>query len=514
MKKRNEICTIPSFKQLLLSSILLAAFSAEAHALPGDLIKATPPYRLKSTRGTASNVGGLTPAQVITAYNFSSIPAQGEGQVIAIVDAYDDPNAEADLATFNTSFNLPACTTANGCFQKLYGNGIKPAGDPGWGVEISLDIQWAHAIAPKAKIILVEATTNSFSDLFQAINVGIKNGATVVSLSWGSNEFTGENTYDSVFNRPLVTFTAASGDNGHGVWYPAASPYVIGVGGTTLSVNSTGNYLSEKAWGGSGGGISTVETEPSYQLNFPIPNNPSKFRGEPDVAYNADPNTGFAIYDSYGQGGWLVIGGTSAGSPQWAALIAIAQSSVPSLMVGINSTLYNIAKNSLSTTFHDITTGSNGNCGTLCNAVPGYDYVTGLGTPQAAALIAAITGTTPPPPPPPPPSQDPAKQLENDFHKTRLGKYATCTATATLVTCIVPGSTVLISNTLPDSTLNTLVAKSVTTMQTDVIAINPTAYAKLTCQLQPNSMQIINYNATSKYAVFNGLCTDPLPFPT
>jgi len=503
-------------KKTILTACFLAILNMQAYALPSDNIKATPPYRLKSTKATLVNVSGLTPAQVLTAYNFSSISSQGQGITIAIVDAYDDPNAESDLNAFSSNFNLPACTTANGCFKKIYANGTQPAGSTGWGIEISLDIQWAHAIAPQAKIMLVEANSNSFTDLFKAINVAVQNGATIVSLSWGSNEFANETGYDSNFNLPNVTFTAASGDSGHGVWYPASSPFVIGVGGTTLKVNVDGSYLGETAWSGSGGGISVYEPQPSYQSNFNLPNNPSSLRGEPDVSYNADPNTGFAIYDTYGYGGWLVIGGTSAGSPQWAALIARAQSSVTTPLVGINSLLYTIAKSNYSTNFYDITTGSNGSCGVLCNAGTSYDYVTGLGSPQAAALVATMTGSTPPPPPPPPPSQDPAKQLQNDFHTTRLGKYATCSATANLVTCNVPSSTIAISSTRPDSDLNTLVAQSITTIQSDVIAVNPVAYAKLTCTLLSGSMQIINpsNNPAQKYAVYTALCTDGLPFPT
>lgn len=513
MRKSWNHGIAPPSKKLILASVLLSVLSVQAYALSGDNIKAKHPYVLKSTLATPTYVSGFAPAQITTAYNFTSISNQGEGQVIALVDAFDDPNAEADLGVFSSNFNLPACTTANGCFQKIYASGTKPTGDTGWGIEISLDVQWAHAIAPKAKIILVEAASNSFSDLFQAINVAIQKGATVVSMSWGGDEFVGENSYDSTFNVPDVTFTAASGDGGHNIWYPAVSPNVIGVGGTTLSVNAAGKYLSESAWSGSGGGISTVETEPSYQLNLPIPNNPNKFRGAPDVSYNANPNTGFAVYDSYGYGGWLIIGGTSAGSPQWAALIAIAKSSASTQLTGINATLYTLAKSNYSTDFHDITSGSNGSCGTICDAEVGYDYVTGIGTPQAGALIAAIAGTTPPPPPPPPPPQEPAQQLQNDFHKTRLGTYATCTATASLVTCIVPASTQAISNSEPDSVLDTMVTENLATMQKDVIAVNPTDYSKLTCQLQSGSMEIINNSSTTKYAVFSGLCEDPLPFP-
>ncbi len=380
----------------IFASILLTAFNA--HAMPanntitGDNIRAIAPYRIKPN--TPSFLpSGFSPAQIIKAYTINSIPNQGAGQTIAIVDAYDDPNAEADLGVFSTTFGLPACTTANGCFKKVYGSGTQPTGDTGWGVEISLDVQWVHAIAPLAKIILVEAASNSFTDLFQAINVAVQNGASVVSMSWGGGEFSGETSYDSTFNVPNVTFTASTGDNGTGILYPAISPNVIGCGGTTLTLDSSGNYSSETAWSGSGGGISAYEPEPSYQSGLPIPNNPNKLRGVPDVSYNADPNTGVSVYDSYGQNGWMVIGGTSAAAPQWAALIAIAKASATSSLTNINSTLYTLAKSNYSGLYHDVTSGSNGSCGTNCTAQVGYDYVTGIGSPKAAALVQALTGS-------------------------------------------------------------------------------------------------------------------------
>ncbi|HEY7389834.1 MAG TPA: S8 family serine peptidase, partial [Bryobacteraceae bacterium] len=207
---------------------------------------------------------GIYPAQMSKTYGFSSVAYQGAGQTIAIVDAFDDPNIEADLAAFNSQFSLPACSTANGCFQKVYAAGVQPVGSSNWGLEISLDVEWAHSLAPLAKILLVEAATNSDADLFHAVDVAVANGASVVSMSWGGPEYIGETLADSHFNLPHVTFVASSGDNGHGVQYPAASPYVIGVGGTSLYQNN-GNYLGELVWTGSGGGISQYEPKPAYQ---------------------------------------------------------------------------------------------------------------------------------------------------------------------------------------------------------------------------------------------------------
>jgi len=371
-------------KTILLIPILLSL--STAYALPTVSNIAYPPYIIKPNT-PATYASGLTPSKIKLAYSFTNLPFQGAGQTIAIVDAYDDPKAEADLGVFSKNFRLAACTTANGCFKKVYAAGSKPAGNAGWGVEISLDIQWAHAIAPKAKIILVEAKDSSFNSLFQAISVAITQGATVVSMSWGGSEFAQETGFDSTFNVPNVVFTASSGDGGHGTIYPSVSPNVIAVGGTTLTVDASGNYLSENAWSGSGGGVSVYEKEPTYQTNFPLPNNPQNLRGVPDISYNADPNSGFSVYDSYGQPGWMVIGGTSAGSPQIAAMIAVAKSGTSKKLTTVNSSLYAIGKSQYLANFHPITTGTNGSCGYYCTAIFGYNYVTGIGTPQAASLV-------------------------------------------------------------------------------------------------------------------------------
>ncbi|HLZ92088.1 MAG TPA: S53 family peptidase [Candidatus Acidoferrum sp.] len=331
------------------------------------------------------------------AYGFDQITNQGSGQIIGIVDAYDDPNIESDLGVFDSQFGLTACTSGNGCFQKIYASGSKPRTNAGWSLEMSLDVEWSHAIAPQAKIILVEAASNSFANLLQAVDVAVQNGASVVSMSFGGSEFSSEASNDTHFAVNGVTFTASSGDSGNGVEYPAASPDVVAVGGTTLNIGSDGSYISETAWSGSGGGQSAYEAEPSYQANYPIPNDPSGVRGVPDVAYDADPNTGFSVYDTVryqGQSGWFQVGGTSAGAPQWAALFAIANS----LRVGagkatLSSTgtaVYSVAKANYSLNLHDITSGTNGSCGTLCTATTGYDYVTGLGSPQANNIITAL----------------------------------------------------------------------------------------------------------------------------
>jgi len=357
---------------------------------------ARPPFHIKGNARTAPT--GLSPAQTRHAYGFDLVANQGAGQTIGIVDAYDDPNIESDLGVFDTQFGLPACTSGNGCFQKIYAAGSKPRANAGWALEISLDVEWAHAIAPQAKIILVEAATNSFANLLSAVDVAVQHGASVVSMSFGGSEFSSETSNDSHFSVNGVTFTASSGDSGNGVEFPAASPGVLAVGGTTLTIDSNGNYVSEAAWSGSGGGQSAYEAEPFFQANYPIPNDPNGKRGVPDVAYDANPSSGFSVYDTVkynGQSGWFQVGGTSAGAPQWAALLAIVNSMrVTAGMATLNGTdtaVYNVAAAATySTNYHDISSGTNGTCGTLCTATTGYDYVTGLGSPQARNVINAL----------------------------------------------------------------------------------------------------------------------------
>jgi len=379
---------------LLLIPLLITSVNAQAKYDSIDGLRtASPPYHIKPNTPSLLP-SGYSPAQMQKAYGLSSFTNLGTGQVIGIIDAFDNPNAESDLGVFSSTFHLPACTTANGCFQKIYASGSQPAGDPGWGTEIALDIQWAHAIAPQAKIMLVEAADNSFNSLFTAIDVAIQKGATTISMSWGGGEFSSESSFDSTFNVPGIAFTASTGDSGAGVIYPSTSPNVIAVGGTSLHLDSSGNYISESAWSGSGGGLSAYEAVPSYQSSFPIPNNPNNRRGVPDVSYNADPNTGVSVYDTYGQRGWMVMGGTSAGAPQWAALIAVAKAQTTQPVTNVNSMLYTLAKQNYNNLFHDITTGTNGSCGFYCTAQVGYDYVTGIGSPIGATLIPGIAGNS------------------------------------------------------------------------------------------------------------------------
>jgi hypothetical protein len=281
-----------------------------------------------------------SPAQMLKAYgtdqvtfSFFGFPVRGDGrgQTIAIVDAYDQPTIFSDADTFDSTFAVNASDSnslyseygpSSSWLTKATPEGV-PSYDPGWAEEISLDVEWAHAIAPGAQILLVEAQSNSMGNLVNAVDyAAAQPGVVAVSMSWGTGEFAGETAYDYHFTTPVghngVTFVASSGDV-HAVEYPAASPNVLSVGGTTLTLNPDGSYGSETAWSSSGGGVSAYEPKPAYQNDLPY-----GMRSTPDIAYDADPNTGVLVYDSSSGGAWYEMGGTSVGAPQMAALIAIA----------------------------------------------------------------------------------------------------------------------------------------------------------------------------------------------
>jgi len=317
---------------------------------------------------------GLSPQQVKTAYNLS---ASGGHGTIAIIGAYDDKTIEDDLDVFSKTFNLPECTAANGCFEKhKMSDSVKPSS--GWSMETSLDVEWAHAIAPKAKILLVEATTPSGKNLLAAIDYAASRAdASAISMSWGGVEFPEEASMDSHFvSKSGAVFFASSGDDGAGVSWPAASVNVVAVGGTSLKLDAKNNVVSETAWAGSGGGVSAYEPQPAYQSGWGIAK-AGGMRAIPDVALNADPQNGFAIYKSSsgGKGIWYRVGGTSASAPQWAAIRSLGLSAS-------NEKFYSDkASANYATYFRDIISGKNGDCGYFCSARKRYDYVTGLGSP-------------------------------------------------------------------------------------------------------------------------------------
>ena len=333
------------------------------------------------------------------------ITGTGAGETIAIVDAYDDPSISAELAIFDTTFSISSSFTfikegqgKNGSFS----TSTVPQANAGWAGEIELDVESAHAIAPQATILLVEANSASDSSLMAGVDFARNYpGVVAVSMSWSEGEYAGETADDVHFVTPAnhvgVTFFASSGD-ANSIGYPATSSHVVAVGGTNLSTDAAGDYLGESAWSAGGGGLSQVVVAPSYQNGLVINNglqqiSSNGMRAGPDVAYDADPNTGVAVYGSYGFGGWAQVGGTSAGAPAWAGLMALVDQArgTAGSLDGYTQTLpalYALP----STDFHDITTGSNGNSNG--HAGPGFDLVTGRGTPIANLIIAGLSGNT------------------------------------------------------------------------------------------------------------------------
>jgi subtilase family serine protease len=326
---------------------------------------------------TSTYANGYRPTDLQSAYNLPS--GLGSGSTVAIVDAYANPNAESDLAAYRFQFGLPPCTTANGCFSVVNQNGAAsplPAGNTGWGQEIDLDIEMVSAVCPQCKILLVEANSSNFTDLGTAVNTAAQKGPSAISNSYGtSGEFLGETSYDSYYNHPNIAVVASSGDSGYGVEFPAADNHVVAVGGTSLAKAGTARGWSESAWSGAGSGCSAYFAKSSWQLDSGCAR-----RMEADVSAVADPNTGVAVYDTYGSTGgnnWFVFGGTSVASPIIGAVYGLA---------GNASTVDYPAKLAYgnAAALFDVVGGSNGNCGGsyLCTAVGGYDGPTGLGTPN------------------------------------------------------------------------------------------------------------------------------------
>ncbi|GAA4636738.1 hypothetical protein GCM10023196_087670 [Actinoallomurus vinaceus] len=324
---------------------------------------------------------GFGPSDLQSAYALSSSSA-GSGQTVAIVDAYDDPNAESDLGTYRSQYGLSACTTANGCFKKVNENGGSslPTADSGWAEEESLDLDMVSAVCPNCHILLVEASQPSTDDLGTAVNTAVSLGAKYVSNSYGGSEDSSDTSTDTTyFNHPGVAITVSSGDSGYGVEYPAASQYVTAVGGTSLSRASNTRGWSESAWSGAGSGCSSYDPKPSWQKDSGCSR-----RSVADVSAVADPNTGLAVYDTYGTGGWLVVGGTSASSPIIAGVYALAGPPAS----GAYPASYPYAHTG---NLNDVTSGSNGSCSPsyLCTAGSGYDGPTGLGTPNGTTAFGS-----------------------------------------------------------------------------------------------------------------------------
>lgn len=365
----------------LFAIILIATAGLLCAQNPLDGITCYPPVHI---------ITGIHPdinyyAAPSTIRSIYSLPTTGGTGTIAIIDAYDNPSIQNDFNAFSSQFGLLTASALNFEIHKMSPT-ILLATTGNWNIEGDLDVQWAHAIAPNCKILFIEATSSNLGDLLAGVSYAASRSDVVaISMSFGATEFSTETAYDNTFTSAYgAGFFASSGDDGAGVQYPAASPNVIAVGGTSLTLTGGGTFVSEIAWSGSGGGLSVYETEPFYQVTYGV-HSAFGFRAVPDVSYNADVNnTAFSIYISLGLSpGFYPAGGTSAGAPQWAAIRALGGNKI------VNSHLYQVAGSPTlyANNFRDITSGSNSSPGFYTTATTGYDYVTGLGSPLGTGLF-------------------------------------------------------------------------------------------------------------------------------
>ena len=424
---RNSMALLAVMASLVLSAGGASAAGPSAGALPPHgqravcavpaagarcfaVVVTTPDGAAPLATSTYSN--GYQPSDLWSAYSLpGTAPAgHGTGPTVAIVDAYDNPNAHADLVAYRSQFGLaPLCDTVGATvkcvnFTKVNqsGGSTPPAGNTGWGQEIDLDIDMVSAACPGCNILLVEADSNYFSDLGTAVNYAASAGAVAISNSYGAREFNGESSYGSYYNHPHIAVTASTGDSGYGAQFPAAVGTVVAVGGTTLARNASNptsavrtvgsTTWSETVWSGTGSGCSRYYDRESWQ-NAVITSGTCSKRVIGDVSAVADPNTGVAVYDSYGSTAgrnWYVFGGTSVSSPIIASLYAaagFAQANPAQLTYSVPTGLW------------DVVAGSNGNCvrggkrstaggnAYLCTGQVGYDGPTGMGTPKGLSAF-------------------------------------------------------------------------------------------------------------------------------
>jgi subtilase family serine protease len=360
------------------------AFMEKQAALKGVAAKTISP------KAASADPTGYGPSDIQSAYGLASAASSsGSGQTVAIVDAYDDPNAESDLATYRSYYGLSACTTANGCFKKVGQTGSTtslPTADSGWAGEESLDVDMVSAACPNCDILLVEAKSATDANLGTAVNEAVKLGAKFVSNSYGGSESSSDTSYDtSYYKHPGVAITASAGDEAYGAEYPAGSQYVTAVGGTKLSTSSASRGWTESVWKtssteGTGSGCSAYDAKPTWQTDTGCTK-----RMASDISAVADPATGVSVYDSYGvTAGWYTFGGTSVSAPIIAGVYALA--GTPASGTYPAQYPYDYAGTS---SLNDVTSGYNGTCSTayFCTAETGYDGPTGWGTPEGVAAF-------------------------------------------------------------------------------------------------------------------------------
>ena len=402
----------------------------ERHALRAASPDALAPMAVSTAIST------FTPAQIRAAYGLPAMLAagtaltsaqaaqMGAGQTIYIVDAMHDPNVAAELTAFNQRFGLPACTTkaiaasaslplaaasASACELSIVYNtaagtmtATAPAYNSGWATEIALDVQWAHATAPLARIVLIEAPDATLNSLLGAVKLANAMGPGIVSMSFGATEGNWTASVDSAFAGVNMSYLAATGDSGASVQWPAVSPKVLAVGGTTLTYSGSG-ARSEASWSGTGGGTSLYTPTPAYQSNTVPGMGSAAHRTVADVAFNADPSTGqyvAVVAPGSSAVNWLSVGGTSLSTPQWAGIVAVANAArallAKPVLAAPHAVLYGqiaAVPGSYAAAFADVTKGSDGTCAT-CSAKLGYDPLSGLGTPNVASLLGSLTGAT------------------------------------------------------------------------------------------------------------------------
>ena len=427
--------TVPEQFRRLDSRRLTVDTLRQVQALRSATTEADTDTSSATPLATTTTVATYTPAQIRAAYGLPTLPSSftglstaqaaqlGAGQTIYIVDAQHNPNVAAELLAFNTKFGLPACTTktiattaslplatasSSACeLSIVYSTSAggmtstTPTYDSGWATEIALDVQWAHATAPLARIVLIETASSSYDNLLGGVRLANNLGPGIVSMSFGGSESSGTSSADSVFAAANMTYLAATGDSGVGVQWPSVSPKVLAVGGTTLTY--TGATRSEVVWSSTGGGVSAYVATPSYQSTAVPGMGSAAHRTVADVAFNADPNSGqyvAVIASGSSTVKWSSVGGTSLATPQWAGLIAVANAlravNGKAVLAAPHVALYtNISTvpGTYASTFADITKGSHGSC-SACSGEVGYDQATGLGTPNATALLSTLSGLT------------------------------------------------------------------------------------------------------------------------
>jgi len=351
-----------------------------------QMLEVSPLWHEGNPQAGQLGLGGYLPPQIRHAYGFDRVSASGTPAIIGVVVAYGSPTIQKDFAMFNEYYRLSPAS-----LQIFYPTGQPTEHRTEWSSETALDVEWAHALAPTAHLLLVVAKTQTIADLLSGVDFAVARRASVIVMSWGRPEFRGEADMDVHFSQPGTLFVAAAGDRGTQVLWPAVSSKVVAVGGTSLLLDLAGNRLSpEEAWKWSGGGISRFISQPGYQVS--ASDRTDGQRGVPDLAFFADSDIGVTVYTTSGTGrGWVRVGGTSLAAVGVAAALSFTIGRGNEPPKEIHPKLYALASGSTyQDYFRDVTVGSNGDCGQVCAAARGYDLVTGLGSPRVNEIVSSL----------------------------------------------------------------------------------------------------------------------------